>query len=100
MFRAAAASSETTALLPASSPEGDSISTRARVSARVSRWRFWKYSRRAVMLALESGVAILRFSRWDGPVYPPSPYRRLSSLRLTRSLNFLLWNQERRLDSL
>ena len=42
------------------------------------------------MLALESGVAIFRLS-WQGRTYVSAPaYRRLSSLRLTRSLNFLL----------
>src|SRR5213083_2236619 len=45
ILRAEAASRDTTLLLPTSSPEGDSASTRERVSARISFCRREKWSR-------------------------------------------------------
>jgi len=55
---AAAARSETTALLPASSPDGDSASTSAQVNASNSCWREMKCSRRATIFSFDKACGM------------------------------------------
>src|SRR6185312_2514876 len=60
MESAAAASNDTTAALPASSPEGDSVSTSVRMEGMISSCRSTKYLRRISMVELESSIYLAR----------------------------------------